>query len=185
VARYHRSKWAAEEIVLVSGLDFTIFRPSIIHGPGDGFVNLFARMARFSPVVPVMGSGRNKMQPIPVADVAKCFAGALNEPASVGQTYDLCGREILTFDQILDAILQVTRRSRWKLHVPMRLARLQAACLEILFAKLLRRTPPLNRDQLLMLQEDNVGNPAAAIGLFGIQPAPFREGIAEWLAPGK
>ena len=60
VSRYHQSKWTAEEIVRGSGLDYTLFRPSIIYGPGDHFVNLFARMARFSPVLPVMGQGCSK-----------------------------------------------------------------------------------------------------------------------------
>jgi NADH dehydrogenase len=85
VARYHKSKWAAEECVRASGLDWTIFRPSIIYGPGDGFVNLFARMSRWLPVLPVMGSGKNLMQPIAVEDVARCFVGALATPRGVEQ----------------------------------------------------------------------------------------------------
>ena len=118
-ARYHQSKWAAEEIVRGSGLAYTIFRPSIIYGPEDHFVNLFARMAKFSPVLPVMGGGQNKMQPVPVADVATVLSSRLTEPRSIGQTYDLCGQDVLSFDEILDAILQVTGRKRWKLHLPM------------------------------------------------------------------
>src|SRR5258707_15445121 len=85
-ARYHQTKWAAEECVRSSGLAWTIFRPSIIYGRGDQFVNRFARMARFSPVLPVIGNGQSKLQPIPVADVAACFVKAIGRPQSIGQT---------------------------------------------------------------------------------------------------
>jgi uncharacterized protein YbjT (DUF2867 family) len=181
IARYHRSKWAAEEILRASGLDYTIFRPSIIYGPHDHFVNMFATMSRYSPFLPVMGSGRSKMQPVPVGDVAKCFVGALTEPTSIGQTYDLCGRDILTFEEIFDTILRVIGRKRFKLHLPMPLARFQAALMEFIFPKIFRRPSPLNRDQLLMLQEDNTGNPAPANELFGITPISFADGIARYL----
>ena len=181
VARYHQSKWAAEEIVRGSGLDYTIFRPSIIYGKHDMFVNLFARIARLSPVVPIMGNGQNKMQPVPVADVATAFVQTLNETKSVSQTFDLCGPQALTFDEIIATILRATGRKRLKLHVPMGIARIQVAVLEFVFAKLLRKSPPLNRDQLLMLQEDNTGNPEPAHTLFKLSSVPFEEGIASYL----
>ena len=181
IARYHKSKWAAEEIIRGSGLDYTIFRPSIIYGPRDMFVNLFAKMSRLLPVLPVIGSGQSKLQPVPVADVATCFVRALSEPKSIGQTYDLCGGEALSFEQVLDAILQVTGRKRWKLHLPLALARFQATLLEFIFPKLLGKAPPLNHDQFIMLSEDNVGNPQPANQLFGLQPVPFSEGISQYL----
>jgi uncharacterized protein YbjT (DUF2867 family) len=127
-----------------------------------------------------MGDGRSKMQPVPVADVAACFVRALTEPRSIGQTYDLCGLDVLSFEQILDAILQVIGRKRWKLHLPMSLARFQATLLEFIFP-LFGKAPPLNRDQLLMLREDNVGDPKPAIGLFKLQPIPFKAGITSYL----
>ena len=181
VSRYHRSKWAAEEAVRQSGLDWTIFRPSLIFGPQDQFVNLFARMARFSPVLPVMGPGRAKFQPVAIEDVAMCFVKALTETRSVGQTCDLCGPDSLTMPEILDAVLSATGRKRWKLRVPLGLARFQVACLEFVFPRLLGKAPPLNRDQLTMLQEDNVGNPQPANELFGLKPIRFREGISRYL----
>ena len=75
----------------------------------------------------------------------------------------------------------VLGKRRLKLHVPLGLARCQAACLEFVFRRLLRKAPPLNRDQLLMLQEDNVGNPQPANELFGLRPVPLQEGIASYL----
>lgn len=181
IARYHKSKWAAEESVRTSGLDWTIFRPSIIYGPGDGFVNLFAQMARYSPVLPLIGGGRSKMQPVAVGGVAKAFVQSLGEPKSIGRTFDLCGGEVLTLEQIIDSILAVTGRRRWKLPLPVAMARIQAAIMEFVYPVILRKAPPLNRDQLLMLNEDNTGNAAPANELFGLAPSPFREGIAEYL----
>ncbi|PYK98025.1 MAG: hypothetical protein DME19_14010, partial [Verrucomicrobia bacterium] len=176
-----RSKWAAEEMVRRSGLAWTMFRPSIIYGPNDGFVNLFARIAKFSPVLPVMGSGKSRLQPVAVEEVAACFVRALQEPRSAGRTFDLCGNEVFTLEELLDLILEVRGRKRMKLHVPWPLARCQAAFLEFVFPRLLGRAPPLNRDQLIMLQEDNVGDPKPAMELFGLKPTSFREGIARYL----
>ncbi len=184
-ARYHQTKWAAEEFVRSSGLDWTIFRPSIIYGPGDQFVNRFARMARWSPVLPVIGDGQSKFQPIAVADVATCFVKALNEARSIGQTYDLCGRDVLTFEAVLDTIMEVTGQKRLKLHTPNGLARSQATILEFVYCRLRGKASPLNRDQILMLREDNVGNAQPANELFGLKPISLRDGIASYLAPRK
>jgi NADH dehydrogenase len=180
-SRYHRTKWAAEELVRRSGLHFTIFRPSLIYGPQDQFISLFARMIRLSPVVPLLGNPRARFQPVPVEAVAAAFARSVDEPASIGQTYDLCGPEALTLSEIVDQIQSVLGKRRLKLQVPLSLARCQAACMEFVFPRLLHKAPPLNRDQLLMLQEDNVGNPRPANELFKLQPAPLKQGIAEYL----
>lgn len=180
-SRYHQTKWSAEEAVRASGLDWTILRPSLIYGPEDHFVNLFARMARWSPVLPVMGSGKSLLQPVNVENVARCFAGALTEPRSIGQTLDVCGPERLTFNQVLDAILVGLGKRRLKLHLPLPLARIQAALLETIFPLLLRRAPPLNRDQLLMLQEDNVGDPMATEELFHLSQPRFAADIGRYV----
>ena len=185
VSRYHKSKWAAEEIVRASGLDWTLFRPSIIYGPGDGFVNLFARMSRYSPALPLIGGGHTKFQPIPVESVAQCFVKALTEPRSVGQTYDLCGEETLTLKQIIELILAATHRRRLKFPLPFAVARIQAAALEFLYGNLLRKPAPLNRDQLLMLKEDNVGDGQPARELFELRRVEFAREIARYLAPQK
>jgi len=180
-SRYHQTKWAAEQSVRESGLDWTIFRPSIIYGPGDGFVNLFARLSRFLPVLPLIGGGWTRFQPIPVADVARCFVGALLEPSSIGQTVDLCGNETLTLREIVDRILEVTGRRRIKLPLPFAVAKVQGAVAEFLFNTLLGKSPPLNRDQVTMLREDNVGNGEPARNLFKLPPRNFRDEIAAYL----
>jgi len=181
-SRYHRSKWDAEQAVRASGLDWTILRPSLIYGPGDGFVNLFVGLSRWSPVLPVIGQGTSLVQPVAVEDVARCFVGALGEPHSIGQTLDVCGPNRLSFNAVLDEILAATGRRRAKLHLPLPLARLQARFLEFLCPRLLGQAPPLNREQIVMLGEDNVGDPRPAAELFRFTPAPFRPTLRAWLA---
>jgi len=181
VSRYHRTKWEAEEIVRRSGLSFTIFRPSLIFGPSDQFVNLLATLARVSPVIPILASRQAHFQPLAVEVVAEAFVRALDAAAAANRTLDLCGPEALTFEQILDAILEVSGRRRLRWRVPPILARWQATWFEWIFPRLLRRPPPLNRDQLIMLAEDHRGDARTANDLFGLSPVRFREGIARYL----
>ena len=181
VSRYHRTKWEAEEHVRASGLIWTILRPSLIYGPGDQFVNRFLRMARFSPVLPLIGRRDAKFQPVPVEIVARCVQVALTDPRAAHQVLDVCGPDQLTLAEILQILLETNGRRRWLCPVPTPLTTVLAAMLEKIYPALLRRPPPLNRDQLLMLQEDNVGNPEPITQLIGIAPPPFREGLKAWL----
>ena len=106
---YHQTKWQAEELVRASGLDWTIFRPSIIFGKEDRFINLFKRF--FQPpiscftggAVACFGDGTNRLQLIAVEDVAHCFVSALSNPLAIGETFDLCGSSY-TFSEILEKI---------------------------------------------------------------------------------
>jgi len=176
-SQYHQSKWLAEEAVRQSDLDYTIFRPSLIFGPNDQFVRLFARIIRFSPVVPIMAKEGVRFQPIAVEQVGAAFARSVIEPKSIGEAYDLCGPEALTFEEIIDTICAVTRKKRFKLRVPLAVSEKLAGILEFVFPRLLKKAPPLNRDQLVMLQEDNVGNPEPANALLNLSPIRFEEGI--------
>jgi uncharacterized protein YbjT (DUF2867 family) len=181
VSRYHRTKWEAEEIVRGSGLQFTIFRPSLIFGPRDMFVNLFAKMIRFSPIVPILGRRDAKFQPVAIETVAGAFVKSLTKTRAVGETFELAGPETFTMSEIIDGILAVMKRKRLKVHVPAAVARIQAGFLEFFYPRILRKAAPLNGDQLIMLQEDNVGNARPANELFGLRPVPFRDGIEKYL----
>ena len=180
-ARYHQTKWAGEETVRAGGIPWTILRPSLIYGPGDQSVNFFERISRWSPVLPVMGPGRARLQPVSVDAVAQSFVSALTLPAAMGQTLDVCGEERLTFPEILRTMLTVVGRRRLLVHVPWPLARMQAVLAEAVFAGLLGQAPPLNRDQLIMLAEDNIGDAEPARGLFGLRLESFRDGISRYL----
>ena len=180
-ARYHQSKWEAEQWVRASPLDWTILRPSLIYGAGDGFVTLFARMGRWSPLMPVFGPGTHQLQPVAVEDVARCFVGALSKRAAVASTLDVCGRERFSMNEILSLILEATGRTRLKIHLPWAMADLQARMMEAIFPTVLGHAPPLNRDQIRMLQEDNIGDPEPACRMFGFEPILFREGVRRFL----
>ena len=108
------------------------------------------------------------MQPIGVDLVGRAFAKAVSHPGSIGKVFDLCGPERLEFRAILETVLLAQRRGRLILNVPISMARIQARILETLWPLILRRPSPLNRDQILMLQEDNVGDGTAADAAFGL-----------------
>ncbi len=173
-SRYHQTKWAAEEAVRSSPLAWTIFRPSIVYGPGDGFVSVLARMVRRLPVVPVLGRGTEALQPVPVEDVAEGFARAVTLPSTGKQTLAVAGPDRVTVPALLDLIAETLGRPRRrKLHLPMPLVRTLAAL----------RPPgfPITSDQLLMLEEDNTGDAAAFHSTFALTPTPLRAGLARML----
>lgn len=175
-SRYHKTKWAAEEAVRASGLRWTIFRPSIIYGRGDQFITMLAYFVRRYPIMPVIGSGRQRLQPVPVDHVAEGFARALVTPTAVKQTYEVGGPDTVTMIELLDVIgAAVGRRRVHKLHMPLGLMRP--------LTWLLQRLPgyPVTPDQLLMLEEDNAGDPAAFYSTFGLTPTPLAFGVRRML----
>ena len=107
VSCYHQTKFKAEEYLKASGLTYTIFRPSLIYGPGDDHINLFAKMIKYSPVLPVMGAGTNLFQPVYVETVAQGFVAALKTPVAANKVYEVGGPEKFSNDQLLDAISKV------------------------------------------------------------------------------
>ena len=182
-SRYHQTKWAAECIVNESTLDWTIFRPSIIYGRQDQFLNTFVRMSEWSPVLPLLGRRQAAFQPIAVQDVAQCFVRALEEPRAYRQTFDLCGPDRLTLAEMIRKVLTVTGRKCWLMHVDDDIATVLARVLEFVYPRLLRKPPPLTRDQLRMLKEDNAGEVTWPLDLFQLKPVPFSEGILRYLPP--
>jgi uncharacterized protein YbjT (DUF2867 family) len=177
-ARYHQTKWEAEEIVRASALEWTIFRPSLIYGAGDEFVSMLARLVRRAPVVPVLGSGQTRLQPVAVEHVAEGFVRALRTPASVGQVYEVAGPEAYRFLDILDLVGAAVGRKRVrKVHVPLGLVRAATHTLGWL--------PffPVTTDQLIMLGEDNVTEPMRFYTDFGIAPESFVAGLRRMFPP--
>jgi NADH dehydrogenase len=175
-SRYHQTKWAAEEYVRKSGLAWTIFRPSVIYGPKDKSVNTLLKVIRRLPFVPVLGPGTTKIQPISAENVARAFVAAIHNDNSIGKTYDLCGLEQFTWNELYDKLQFLLGSRKPKIHLPLLLARMQAA----LFERMLSQ-PPFTRDQLLMLQEDNVGDPQPAMRDFLLEHEKFEEGVTRYL----
>ena len=103
-SEYHKTKWQAEELVRASGIAYTILRPSLIYGPGDQFTLRLAGIIRSSPVLPVIGSGRSKVQPIFIDDVVACIIKAVTSDAFLNEIYEVGGPEQLTYEEVTRAI---------------------------------------------------------------------------------
>lgn len=172
---YLNAKWAAEQAVRDSGLNWTIFRPSVIFGPGDGFITVLAKLIRIAPVIPVVGSGASKFQPVAVADVADSFKRAVEDPsATIGQTYELGGGETYTYEQLLDLIAGHLQKRKPKLHIPIGLMK-AVVRLSNPLPKSLR--PPVTLEQLKMLALDNCTEESATAELIGREPISLRHGL--------
>jgi NADH dehydrogenase len=176
-SEYHRTKWEAERIIVGSGLEYTIFRPSVIFGGKDKFTNMFARVMRISPVVMLPGYGTNMFQPVFVEDHVRAMSSSIDMEETKSKVYEIAGARAYTFDEIVDKIALVLGRSRpLKIHIPMPVMKLGAALAEAMLSR-----PPITRDQLLMLQEDNVTSERALEDVFGIEPTGFEEGMRTYL----
>jgi uncharacterized protein YbjT (DUF2867 family) len=160
-SRYARSKAAGEAAVLSAVPAAIVMRPSIVFGHEDQFTNRFAALARMSPMLPLIGGGVTKMQPVYVGDVATAIADAVDGKTKAGATYELGGPEVLTMREIMDIILATIDRRRSLVSLPFGLAKLQAMFLQ--FAPgALKLTP----DQVALLRSDNVvSEKAKAAGL--------------------
>ena len=175
VSNYHQTKYAAEKYVRASGLDWTIFRPSLIFGPRDAFVNMLADQVRKFPVIPVIGDGSYRMQPIHADDVARCFVQSLGMPETVRQTYDLCGPDRLTFLQMLTVVGRVLGKSGvTTVKSPLGLIKSVVPFLQKIPAF------PLTSDQLQMLVEESICD-GAWRKTFTFEPIRFEAGIREYL----
>lgn len=169
---YHQTKWRAEEAVRASGIGYTIFRPSMIYGAGGEFIEMLIGQVRKLPVVPVIGNGRYKMQPILVDDVAACFSAALDNPEALNETLEIGGPDQLTYNEMVDEVGRAVGKPRHKLHVPVTLVWLVAWMSEGVQSK-----PLLTTDQLRMLLVDNVCDIREMRRAFGIEPVAFSDGL--------
>jgi uncharacterized protein YbjT (DUF2867 family) len=162
---YARTKAAGEQAVRDAFPTVTILRPSVVFGPEDQFFNRFAAMAMISPVLPLVGGGETRFQPVYVGDVADAVVRCLVDQATAGRVYELGGPKVYTFREILDLLLSEIRRKRLFVDLPFGLAALQARLMSIL------PNPPLTPDQVELLKSDNiVSSGALNLASLGLQP---------------
>ena len=186
---YARSKARAEEAVREIYPDAVIFRPSVVFGPEDDFFNRFATMARYSPVLPLIGGGHTRLQPVFVGDVAAAITKAASGEAAAGTTYELGGLGVMTFREILEYVCSVTQRRPGLVPLPFGHPPFPAAATETadrLLMGLLPKTLLMTRDQLKLLERDNVVSPEASAerrtleGL-GIEPRSVESVVPTYL----
>ncbi len=185
VSRYHRTKWAAEEIVRGSGLDWTILRPSVIHGPDGEFMRLLKTLAcrRWVPMMPYFGDGQHRIQPVSVRDVAHCVVASLSRPETVGRAFDLGGPEAMSWKELYRVCRETLPGAKlWKPVVgqPVPVAKLMART--VMRLPIVPQALRFNVDQVQMSQEDSVCDVGPAAEAFGIKLRDFRRELREYAA---
>lgn len=207
--QYLRSKWAGEEEVRRSGIRHVIFRPSFIIGPNGGAARQFADVVRYgpwyplqlmlggdrlfaalgglAPIIPVLGSGRTRFMPVDRDDVFAAVLQSLERGDVLGETYEIGGPDVVTYDQIMDTVAETLRLRRWKIHLPAG----PAGMLVRLFS--LFPNPPITRDEFQTLGIDNVCDNTKVVRTFHLTLRPFadsmrgalrNEGRSRWTKAG-
>ena len=168
---YYGAKWQQEQDVRASGLDYVIFRPSFVFGRDGGILSTFRKIAKLAPVTPVIGSGRERIQPIWVDDVAAYFAAALDKPDATNRAFELGGPDVVTWNEFWERLKRALGIRRPTVHVPIGLMRINALVTERLPGDI-----PLTRDLLKMLEYgDNVVSDTAAVETFGLPLLPLED----------
>ncbi len=168
---YFRAKWETEQLVRASGLPHVIFRPSFIFGPDGGILSTFVKLARLTPVTPIVGSGRQRIQPIWVDDVAAYFAEAATRDDVADRLFELGGPDIVSWNEFWTELKRVRGMRRPSIHVPVALMKVNALITERLPGDI-----PLTRDLLKMLEHgDNVVSDDDAVRTFGLPLLPLRD----------
>ena len=167
---YARTKAAAEMAVREVKPDAVVLRPSIVFGKGDGFLNRFAKMATMAPALPLIGGGQTKFQPVYVGDVAEAIARAAGRADVGGRTFELGGPAVWSFEAILKYILRETHREQRILApLPFFLAKIIGGFAQL--TAIVGIPPVLTRDQVVLLQTDNVvAEGAEGLDALGIEP---------------
>lgn len=172
-SQYLRSKAEGEAVVAASGLDWTIFRPSVIFGREDRFLNLFAKLMKFVPLMPLAGA-QVRFQPVYVGDVAECIVRALPLDATLRQKYEICGPEVYTLRDLVRYVGNLTGATRPIVGLGGKLATMQATVLEHLPGSL------MSRDNLASMARDSICG-CAFPPIFGIVPQPLESVVPTYL----
>ncbi len=170
---YFRTKWKADQFLIDHEFEYTIFRPSVIFGKGDGFLTTLTGLIRSSPLLIIPGNGLYPLQPVYVGDVARFFSSALTEEKALRKIFTVTGSKVYLYKDILRIIARCMGKRRPLLHVPLGLI--------IPFVIFLERFPsfPLTYDQLYMLTKGSEGNNEDLLDLFGGELKSFEEYLRE------
>ena len=176
---YARSKAEGEAAVRAAFPGAVILRPSVVFVPEDEFFNRFAAMASVSPVLPLIGGGETKFQPVFVGDVAKAIVAASGRDDLAGQTFELGGPEVLSYRQVLEYVVKETGRARPLVPVPWPLAALIGAVGDVQSA-LIALPPVLTSDQVKLLRADNVAT-GPGLTTLGIEATAIENVVPTYL----
>lgn len=174
---WFQAKVMAEERIRLSGMQYVILRPSWVYGPEDRSLNKFVTFVRYLPVVPVIGSGKSRVQPVSVFDVAAVAAAAVHKAEATGKVFELGGPEILTMDEIIRTVMRVLGKRRFLFHQPALIMKLVALPMTLL------PTPPLSPAAIDFILMEELVDPSEAIRVFGITFERLEDGLRRYLKP--
>ncbi len=174
---WYRAKGRAEEAVRASGLAWSILRPSWAYGPEDRALNVFAAIARFSPVVPVPGLGPQLVQPVYVEDIGLAVRRIFEEPAAWERVFEIGSREIMTMTEIVQTLLETMGKRRVVLPVPKTLVQFATAPLVVL------PRPPMTPQGVEFAVQDGLVDIAELEKILDVHPVPLREGLSRYIVP--
>ena len=172
---YSKTKYKAEELLNDSELNVTIFRPSIIYGPGDDFINMIAGFLKKFSVMPVIGDGKYRLQPVHVDDLCEVIIKSLGDKFTYGEIFEIGGPEILTFNEIVDIVGNTLGKRAIKLHQPVFIMKILAA----LFDRF--SWFPVTRDQIAMLYDESYTDDIRLFDRYGITPRKLQVSLGDYL----
>lgn len=173
---YFSTKALAEEIVRKSGIPYTIFRPSLIIGPWDGFTKKLMDLIALSPVIPIPGTGKSKFQPVYIKDWVKCMLQVVASPDAFRGIFEIAGPQQLTYNEIVSALAAAMKVKKTLVHMPMGLMKFGALLAEKTLSLL-----PVTSDQLRLLETDNVCDVNSVEKNFGFKPMEYRSSLKEFV----
>lgn len=179
-AAYQRTKAEAEEIVKGSGIPYTIFRPSLVIGEGDGFTDKLKELFRLGPFVPIPGTGEARFQPLYVDDWVRCFLSILGSVEAIGKTYEFGGPEYLTYNEMVLQLMEVMGIKKPLIHLPISIAKMGVPFIGLgnKLGKLIgKKIPTVTAEQLMLLGRDNICEIDSVKRHFGFEPIKYKEAL--------
>ena len=181
-SQYARTKAAGETAVRAAMPQAVVVRRSIVFGPEDDFFNRFARLAAISPVLPLIGGGNTRFQPVYAGDVGAAVAAALAKTEAAGRTFELGGPGVYTFRQLMELLLRETHKRRALLPIPTSIAKIMGRAGDLQAAALPILPPQITTDQVAMLQRDNVADPVLpGLEALGVTPTALEVVLPSYL----
>ena len=169
---YLYTKWQGEQVVMNGGIPYTIFRPSLLFGEGDEFLNALAGLVRLFPLVPVIGTGKNHLHPLAADDLARCIAITLGREDLKGRTLDLGGAQRLSYNELVSEVAKAMGKRRLRFHLPVWPMYAATAVSQVFLPR-----PPITTDQIKMLGIRSVAEMGEVERVFGFTPRPMEGNI--------
>lgn len=176
-SRYHKTKWEAERAVISSGIEYVIFRPSIMIGEGGEFITMLSRIVRWAPIIPII-DGESKVQPIYVENTVDCIIKSLTDPNTTNRIFEIAGPDQITYKELFLTLMEVLEIDKPTFQIPVTFMWPAAYIFEGIMEK-----PPITTQQLTMLQEDNICDIREMQELFNLKLVPLKEALKTFLTP--